>query len=76
MYKCDVCGSTEASLEYVSEVFELEGKQVLVEQIPATVCKRCGDASFSRETTERIRRILHGEGHPNRKIEMDVFAFA
>jgi hypothetical protein len=34
---------------------------VLVENIPASVCARCGEATFSRETTERIRRMLYGE---------------
>ena len=31
MFKCDVCGSEAGSLEHVREVFEVEGKQVLVE---------------------------------------------
>ena len=45
---CDVCGSTEGSSGYVSEVFKVEGKQILVKKIPATGCKRCGDGSLSR----------------------------
>ena len=76
MFRCHVCGSTEANQERVSEVFVVDGKRVLVEDIPATVCMRCGEAIFSRETTERIRRMVHGEARPARAEVMDVFAYA
>ena len=64
---CHVCGSTEAKQTKVSEVFNLGGRRVLVEDIPAQVCVRCGEATFSGETTERIRRMVHGEGKPVQK---------
>ena len=74
MFTCHVCGNTNARSELVSEVFNLDGRRVLVERIPAQVCERCGDATFSRETTENIRRLVHGEGRPVRTIPLDVFA--
>ena len=64
---CQVCGSTEAKPKQVIEVFDIGGRRVLVESIPAQVCTRCGEATFSRETTERIRRMVHGEGKPVQK---------
>lgn len=76
MFQCHVCGSTEARQELVSEVFEIEGNHVLVENIPASVCVRCREATFSRHTTERIRRMLHGEIKPVRTMVMNVFAYA
>jgi len=30
MFRCHVCGSTEAKEKYVNEVFQIEGKPVLV----------------------------------------------
>jgi YgiT-type zinc finger domain-containing protein len=45
----------------VDEVFVINGKYALVEGIPASICTRCGEATLSRETTERIRRMVHGE---------------
>jgi len=51
MFKCHVCGSTESRTELVSEVFQIDGKPVLVENIPAQVCARCGEEVFSKETT-------------------------
>ena len=74
MFVCHVCGHNAAKSELVSEVFNLEGRRVLVERIPALVCEHCGEAVFSRETTERIRRMVHGEGRPVKTVPMDVFA--
>ena len=65
--------STPSAL--VDEVVAINGRYVLVEGIPASVCARHGEATFSRETTERIRRLLvHGEAQPVRAVAMDVFA--
>ena len=76
MVQCHVCGATEAHHELVNEVFLIDGKYVLVEGIPASICARCGEATFSRETTERIRRMVHGEAQPVRAVAMEVFAYA
>lgn len=76
MFKCQVCGSNSSHLEYVSEVFDLNGKFHLVERIPATVCDRCGEELFSRETTEQVRVMLHGQQQPVRSVSLDVFSFS
>ena len=75
MFNCHVCGNTVARSEFVSEVFTIEGRRVLVEHIPALVCERCGEPSFSRETTESIRRLVHG-ARPAKTVPLDVFALA
>jgi YgiT-type zinc finger domain-containing protein len=64
MTQCHVCGSTQWKAGLVSEVFEVNGKRVLVEDIPARVCVRCGEESFCRETTERIRRMVQAKRGP------------
>jgi len=76
MFHCHVCGSNEAREEFVDEVFNLNGRHVLVENIPARICARCGDKTFSRETTERIRRFVHGEAEPVKSVPMEVFEYA
>lgn len=76
MFNCHVCGHNAAKSEPVSEVFNLEGRRVLVENIPALVCEHCGEAAFSRATTERIRQMVHGAGRPVKTVPMDVFAMA
>ena len=76
MFRCHVCGAMEVRQVLVDEVFVIDGKHVLVEDIPANVCVRCGEATFSRKTTERIRRMVYGEAYPVRAVVMDVFAYA
>lgn len=76
MFECQVCGNNSAREELVSEVFTIEDRRVLVEGIPAKVCERCGEAVFTAETGEKIRRIVHGEFPPDRTVSLDVFALS
>ena len=76
MFTCSVCGAGDSREELVEEVFRIDGKYVLVDRIPATVCARCGEESFSRETTERIRLMVHGRTKPAKSVALQVFEFA
>ena len=75
MFRCHVCGKTEGREKFISEVLDIDGRSVRVENIPATVCVNCGEPLFSRETTEKVRRMVHGEAKPVKSVQMDVFAF-
>jgi YgiT-type zinc finger domain-containing protein len=75
MSRCHVCGSIETKEEYTNEIFQIDNKPVLVEHIPAMVCVRCGEETFTRETTERIRRMVQGEAKPVKSVSMEVFNF-
>lgn len=75
MSHCPICGSGESKMEYVSEVFQIDGKPILVESIPATVCQRCGEATFSRKTAEEVRQLVQGGQKPLKTLSMDVFLF-
>jgi HTH-type transcriptional regulator/antitoxin MqsA len=76
MFRCNVCGATEKREDYVNEIFRVDDKPVMVEHIPTTICMRCGEETFSREITEKIRRMVHGEAKPIRSVSMDIFAYA
>ncbi|MDE2060554.1 MAG: YgiT-type zinc finger protein [candidate division NC10 bacterium] len=76
MFTCHVCGHTAARSEFMSEVFMIDGRRVLVEHIPTQVCQRCGEATFSRETTEKIRQLVRGVGQPIKTVPLEVFALA
>ena len=76
MDQCSVCGSTEFREELVTECFDVDGKEVIVENIPVRVCARCGDVTFSAETTERVRLMVHGEATPIRSQTVEVFAYS
>ncbi|MBX2991294.1 MAG: YgiT-type zinc finger protein [Bacteroidetes bacterium] len=76
MFECSVCGSNESVQKRVNQVFDVDGKPILVENIPATVCVRCGDATFDVAVGEKIRTMLRGESKPARSIAVDVFDYA
>ena len=76
MFQCDVCGATECHEEVVSEVLLLDSKRVLVEDIPAQVCNHCGEPTLSRATTEKVRRLVHGDAMSVNVVQMEVYEFA
>lgn len=73
--KCAVCGSTEFLHTHITEHYEIDGKTVIVENIPARVCKRCGDVVISAETTEYLRIMLHENPTPSRVETVRVFEY-
>lgn len=75
MFECAVCGCKKSRLEAVTEVFKVDGSYVLVEEVPAEVCDRCGEQSFSLDTAEKVRQTVAGGVPPVRSVEMRVFAF-
>jgi YgiT-type zinc finger domain-containing protein len=75
MFKCEVCGGVQSRQEMVEDVFHIDGRYVLVEHIPATVCVQCGEKTFSRETAEGVRKMLHGAAKPARSLNLEVFAY-
>ncbi|HNB46627.1 MAG: type II toxin-antitoxin system MqsA family antitoxin [Rhodocyclaceae bacterium] len=74
MFKCEVCGGTEVRDEVVDEVFHVDGRYVLVEHIPATVCAQCGEMTFTRDAVEAVRQRVHGAA-ATRSVQLEVFAY-
>lgn len=73
--QCAVCGGTEFRDTHITEHYEIGGKNVIVENIPARVCKRCGDVVISAETTENLRIMLHENPTPSRVEAVRVFEY-
>ena len=76
MSTCIVCHAEESREEPADEVFKVDGRYVLVEGVPSTVCSRCGERTFSRETTEKVRAMVHGDAPATRSVPMRVYEFA
>ncbi len=76
MFTCVVCHARDSREELVDEVFRVDGQYVLVGGIPAVVCARCGEQAFNRETTEKVRLMVHGEAKATTSVPMQVFDFA
>ena len=76
MSKCDVCHGGETREELVDEMFRIDGQYVMVNGVPAVVCGQCGEHTFSRETAEKVRLMVHDEGKAVRSLSVQVFRFA
>ena len=60
----------------VTYAIELEGKFIIVENVPARVCVETGDRLFAPETVERLQQTVWEGRQPHRVIETPVFEFA
>jgi HTH-type transcriptional regulator / antitoxin MqsA len=71
----DRCGQTRCSEGQISKPFVLDGRIVLVQNIPAVICDACGEANFSAKVAERLRRMIHEPHKPVRVVSAEILAF-
>jgi YgiT-type zinc finger domain-containing protein len=60
----------------VTYVLEQQGKVLIVENVPARVCRETGERLFAPETVERLQQIVWAQKKPIRVVETPVFEFA
>jgi YgiT-type zinc finger domain-containing protein len=60
----------------VTYTLEVDGKFIIIENVPARVCLETGERLFSPETVERLQQMVWEERKPDRVIEIPVFEFA
>jgi YgiT-type zinc finger domain-containing protein len=60
----------------VTYTLEINGKFIIIENVPARVCLETGERFFSPATVERLQQTVWGERRPKRVIETPVFEFA
>ena len=59
----------------VTYTLEVQGRFIIVEQVPARVSLQTGERFFSPETVERLQTIVWDKQAPSRVIETPVFEF-
>lgn len=60
----------------VTYAIELDGKFIIVENVPARVCVETGERLFAPETVEQLQHTVWERRKPRRVIETPVFEFA
>ncbi len=73
--KCDLCGAPTVE-QKVTYTLEMDGKLIVVENVPARVCPQCGEKLFSPETVERLQKTIWEQKQPVRMLQTPVFDFA
>ena len=60
----------------ITYILELEGKFIIIENVPARVCLETGERFFSPGTVEILQQTVWNNKQPNRVIETPVFKFS
>jgi YgiT-type zinc finger domain-containing protein len=60
----------------VTYILELEGKFIIIENVPARVNVETGEQYFSPEVVEQLQQTIWEEKKPQRIVETPVFEFA
>jgi YgiT-type zinc finger domain-containing protein len=59
----------------VTYVLEQQGKVLIIEHVPARVCRETGERLFAPETVERLQQIVWEQRTPTRIVKTPVFEF-
>ena len=72
MNRCRSCGG---NLEdgRVTHAEEFSGQIAILENVPARVCKQCGDGLFRPEVVEKIQQLIWSAVTPNRMSQVPVY---
>lgn len=73
--RCVFCGG-RVEKRKVTFSYEEEDKHLLVEHVPAEVCDKCGEKTYSPEVVDELLRFAKDEVKPVKIIEVPVFDFA
>ncbi len=71
--KCLVCHS-EMVDKRVTVDLRIGDELLIVEEVPATVCDRCGERVFTPEITRRLQTLAKQRKKPPRTVSVPVFS--
>jgi YgiT-type zinc finger domain-containing protein len=60
----------------VTYTLKVRDKLVVVENVPARVCRETGEQFFAPETVQHLHAVVAGHARPRRTIETPVFDYA
>jgi YgiT-type zinc finger domain-containing protein len=60
----------------VTYTLKMDGRFVIIENVPARVCVETGEQFFSPETVERLQQTIWGREKPKKVVETPVYEFA
>ena len=73
--ECSFCGG-KVEKRIVTFSHEENSKYLLVENVPAEVCTKCGERTYSPEVTDKLLRFAKNKSQPVKIVEVPVFDFA
>ena len=59
----------------VAFIYEKGDKYIIVENVPAEVCIKCGEKTYSPKVTDELLKFAKNEFPPVKTMEVPVFNF-
>ncbi len=71
--RCEYCQGAIIGKK-VSLTRKVKGKYVLLENVPAGVCSKCGTRYYSANVLKTIEETLRGRGKAKRQVRVPVYS--
>ena len=55
---------------------QYQGRLVVIENVPAEVCRQCGEILLRPEVVEKLQQIIWGKVPRQKTVEVDSYDFA
>jgi len=72
---CVFCGGKVESRK-TTFVYDEDGDYFIIENVPAEVCLRCGEKTYSPEVTDELLRLAKRKLAPAKTVQVPVFDYA
>lgn len=70
---CEYCGGTIVE-KRVTLHRKIKGKYVLIERVPAGVCRECGTHYYAANVLKRVEESIRGQRPAKREVLVSVYA--
>lgn len=71
--KCLVCRGKMVDRKVTVDL-RIRDELLIIEEVPATVCDRCGERVFTPEITRRLQTLAKQRKKPPRTVAVPVFS--
>ncbi len=72
--KCVFCGG-KLEKKIVTFSYGEENKYLLIKDVPAEVCKSCGEKIYTPEVSEKLLELAKEKIKPSKTVEVPVYEF-
>ena len=72
--RCVFCGGKVES-QKVTFVYDNDSDYFLIENVPAEVCKQCGEKSYAPEVADALIHVAQQKPEPVKTIQVPVFDY-
>ncbi|HXJ39471.1 MAG TPA: YgiT-type zinc finger protein [Bryobacteraceae bacterium] len=72
---CDVCAIGERRRQLIRYHVEVDGKLIVVDNVPAIVCDHCGEVSIEPRVATNVQHTVWGGKPPARSLETPVYEY-